>query len=404
MLNKENLKKALEEMLPRDKRFNFFKYDENVINGKNAVDWYINNATRSNGKTTAVQRDVILSRLLNGEKSVIVKRRKEFLKKQYNESWWTDIVKQRLRKYDIHIEYKQGIYYINEYDKFTDDAGVFDKKEFMKSATKFAYVVPLMQEEQFKSVIETENVTSIIYDEFATLEGSHPSEPDRMKSLISTVVRTTGHVQVFLNANIVQPHNPFFEEFGINAFDLREGKQYTFLADYKNKNSAVIYVDFSKGVTKNSEELPRVLQLKNNEQALGMDKFANPLSVIDKNDWLLWILENEKNKFNEFYEIQFICRISKDKNKYLNTIGNEYQFDYIEFYIIYDLINDKYYFIDKNENGLGEGLSINVKKNFEIVKFNDNDIRNNLPIKHQSDFNNITYGSVSLYQNLREYL
>lgn len=404
MLNKENLKKALDEMLPRDNRFNFFKYDDNIINGKNAVDWYINNATRSNGKTTAVQRDVILSRLVKGEKSVIVKRRKEFLKNQYNDGWWTDVVKRRLKKYDIHIEYKQGIYYINEYDRFVDDEGVFDKKEFMKSATKFAYVVPLMQEEQFKSVIETENVTSIIYDEFATLEGSHPSEPERMKSLISTVVRTTGHVQVFLNANIVQPHNPFFEEFSINAFDLREGKQYTFLADYSNANSAIIYVDFSKGVTKNSEDLPRVLQLKNNEQALGMDKFAKPLNVLDKDDWLLWILENDENKFNEFYEIQFICRISKDSNKYLNVIGNEYQFDYIEFYIIYDMINDKYYFIDKNENGLDEGLSISIKKEFEMIKFNDNDIRNNLSIKNQSDFKNITYGSVNLYMNLREYL
>lgn len=404
MLNKENLKNAINEMKPRSTRFNFFEYDDKIINGKNAVDWYINNATRSNGKTTAVQRDVILSRLLKDEKSVIVKRRKEYLKNQFNDSWWTDVVKRYLRKYDIHIEYKQGVYYINEYDVFLDDEGVFDKKEFFKSAIKFAYVVPLMQEEQYKSVIETENVTSIIYDEFAALEGSSHLEPERMKSLISTVVRTTGHVQIFLNANIVQPHNPFFEEFGINAFDLREGNKYTFLADYSNENSAVIYVDFSKGVAKDSKDLPRVLQLKNNEQALGMDKFAKPLNVLDKDDWLVWILENKCDKFSDFYEIQHICRVSNDDNKYLNLIGDEYQFNYIEFYIIYDLKNDKYYFIDKKDSGLDEGLAMYVNDEFELIKLNDDDIRNDLPIKRISEFKNITYGSVALYQNLRGYL
>lgn len=403
MLNKDNLRKAIDEMQPKSKRFNFFKYDEEIINGKNKVDWYINNATRSNGKTTAVQRDVILSRLLNNEKSVIVKPRKEFIKNQYNVSWWTDIVKQKLRMYDIHIEYKTGIYYINEYARYLDDEGVFDKKEFMKSATKFAYVIPLMQEEQYKSVIETENVTSIVYDEFARVNGSFPQEPEHMKSLISTIVRTTGHVQVFLNANIVQPHNPFFEEFGINAFDLREGKSYTFLADYNNKNSAVIYVDFSKGVANDSSDLPRVLQLKNNNQALGMDKFAKPLNVLDTDDWLLFVLNNYKSKFNNFYEIQYECRVSMNDEKSLNLIGNEYQFNYIEFYIIYDLINDRYYFIDKSEKQLQEGLSMYLDKNFERVKLNDNDIRNNLPIVNISDFKDVTYGSVGLYTNLREY-
>lgn len=403
MLNKDNLRKAIDEMQPKSKRFNFFKYDDEIINGKNKVDWYINNATRSNGKTTAVQRDVILSRLLNNEKSVIVKPRKEFIKNQYNVSWWTDIVKQKLRMYDIHIEYKTGIYYINEYARYLDDEGVFDKKEFMKSATKFAYVIPLMQEEQYKSVIETENVTSIVYDEFARVNGSFPGEPEHMKSLISTIVRTTGHVQVFLNANIVQPHNPFFEEFGINAFDLREGKSYTFLADYNNKNSAVIYVDFSKGVANDSSDLPRVLQLKNNNQALGMDKFAKPLNVLDTDDWLLFVLNNDKSKFNKFYEIQYECRVSMNDEKSLNLIGNEYQFNYIEFYIIYDIINDRYYFIDKSEKQLQEGLSMYLDKNFEQVKLNDNDIRNNLPIVNISDFKDVTYGSVGLYTNLREY-
>lgn len=402
MLNKDNLKKALEEMNPSSKKFNFFKYDDKIINGKHAVDWYINNATRSNGKTTAVQRDVILERLLKGEKSVIVKKRKEFLKNQYNVSWWTEIVKQKLRKYDIHIEYKTGVYYINEYEVFIDDEGVFDKKEFMKSATKFAYVIPLLQEEQYKSVIETENVTSIIYDEFASVSGSAPQEPERMKSLISTIVRTTGHVQVFLNANIVQPHNPFFKEFGINAFDLREGEHYTFLADTSNKNSAVIYVDFSKGVAKDSSDLPRVLQLKDNTQALGQDKFNKPLNVLDSNDWLLYVLENAKSDFNKFYEIQNECRVSIDDSKYLRTVGSEYQFEYIEFYIIYDLINDKYYFIDKSDSKLDEGLAIFTNKDYEKVKLNDNDIRNDLPIIRQKNYGNVTYGSVGLYTNLRE--
>lgn len=404
MLNKENLKKALAEMNPKSKKFNFFKYDDEIINGKNAVDWYINNATRSNGKTTAVQRDVILARVLNREKSVIIKKRKELLKNQFNESWWTEIVQKCLRKYDIHIEYKGGVYYINEYERYLDDDGIFDRKEFLKSATRFAYVVPLLQEEQYKSVVETENVTSIVYDEFASLSDASQIEPEKMKSLISTIVRTTGHVQVFMNANIIQPHNPFFNEFGINAFDLREGNQYTYLADPDNPNSAVIYVDFSKGVAQDSKDLPKVLQLKNNSQALGQDRFNTPTNVLTREDWLLWILENRKNQFNEFYEIQQVCRVSIDKDKYLVNIGGEYDFNYLEFYIIYDLVNDKYYFIEKSDKIIDEGLSIFTNENFELVKLNDGDLRNKLPIISKKDFGNVTYGSVSLYMNLRDYI
>lgn len=403
MLNKENLKKAIEEMQPKDKRFNFFKYNDNIINGKNAVDWYLNLATRSNGKTTALQRDVILTRLLKGEKTVIVKPLKDNLRNQFNVGWWTEIVKKCLRKYDIHIEYKGGVYYINEYDRYVDDEGVFDKKEYMKSAIKFAYVIPLNKQEQYKSVVDTENVTSICYDEFARLDGSLPDEVDNMKSLISTVVRTTGHVQIFMNANIVQPHNPFLQEFNINAFNLREGKTYTFKADYENDNSAIIYVDFSKGVAENSRDLPRVLQLKNNEQVLGRDKFAKPMNVISSDDWLIDILENNIDKFTEFYEVVDVIRYSIDDTKELIKVGNEYQFEYIEFYVIFDKCNDKFYFIEVDDNSIfDEGLRINIGCNFNKVKFNDNDVRNQLPIVKQADYTPYTYGSIRLYNFLRE--
>lgn len=403
MLNKENLRNAIKDMDITDKRFQFFKYDDNIINGKNAVDWYLNMATRSNGKTTALQRDVILSRLLKDEKTVIVKPLKENLKNQYNVSWWTDIVKKALRKWDIHIEYKTGVYYINEYEKFVDEENVFDKKNWFKSATKFAYVVPLMQQEQYKSVVETENVTSICYDEFARVNGTFSQEPEHMKSLISTVVRTTGHVQVFMNANIVQPHNPFLQEFNINAFDLREGNTYTFQADYENSNSAIIYVDFSRGVAKDSKDLPRVLQLKNNTQALGQDKFAKPLNVISKGDWLLNVLENNKDKFDDFYEFCDVVRYSVDDTKNLIKIGNEYQFDFVEFYIIYDKYNMRYYFIEIDDNTIyDEGLRLKVNKNFNKLKFNDGDIRNMLPIVKQSDYQPYIYGSIRLYNILRD--
>lgn len=403
MLNVENLKNAIKDMEPKSKKFNFYKYPDKIINGESAVDWYLNCATRSNGKTTAVQRDVILTRLAKGEKSIILKHRKEFLKNQYNVSWWTDIVKQTLQKWDIHIEYKGGIYYINEYEIFLDDDGILDRKEWFKSATKFAYVIPLMQEEQYKSVIETENTTSIVYDEFARTSGSIPQEVERMKSLISTVVRTTGHVQIFMNANIVEPHNPFFIEFGINAYDLEEGHTYTYQADINNPDSAIVYVDFSKGVANSSKDLPKVLQLKGNEQALGMNKFTKPLNVLDSGDWLLEILHKHKDKFTEFYEVEYLCRISTDKTKTLTKVGNRYQFDYIDFYIILDKVNQRYYFIELTDNSIhDEGLRLNLHRDFAYIKFNDMDIRNNLEIVKKADFEPITYGSIKLYNILRD--
>lgn len=400
MLNLENLKKAIEDMNPDTKKYNFYKWDMEIIN---TYDWFINIATRSNGKTTAVQRDVILNGLIKGKKSIIAKPRKDFLKTQYNENWFTELVVKTLRKYDLHIEYKRGVYYINEYEVFLNDDGEFDKSKWFKSATRFAYVIPIKQQQDYKSVIDTENVEYVIYDEFAREDHIPIKEVEDFKSLLSTVARVSNNVKVFFNGNLVQPYNPFFLEFGINVYDMEEGHTYSFLADEENPNSARIFVDFSKGVANDSKDLPKILQLKNNLQALGMNKFQKPINVLDKADWLLEVLKNHKEKFEEFYEIQFEVHLSIDEEKELIKIGSEYDFERCIFLIIYDKINDKYYFIEKNKKSIDEGLTLFINEDFEKIKFNDNDIRNNLPIFKKSDFKDITYGSINLFNILREY-
>ncbi len=407
MLYKENLKKALKELnaykKKKKQKYNFYSFD-NILQNYN-FDIFFTIGMRSTGKTTALQRDIILKEFLeNNSQFVKLCRYKEERKNEYQAEWFSSIIMEKLHNYDIHIEYKTGKYFINEYSKYIDkESGEFLQSEFIKEGELIGFVIPIFAQQRYKSM-NYDKVKNIIFDEFA-LQSDYSYEIveiEHFKSLISTIARLRD-VNIYLCGNVLSPHNPYFKEFNINALDLSEGNTYVF-TDYESfEDPARIGVEFTKSITQKVDDIPRILRIKNNSQAINKDKYDLPNEVINENDFLLYCLEH--NHFDKFYEIIGILDISIDETKTIrsNNKGG-YIFKKISYFIIYDLSNDRYYFISNEPKKYG--LSI-TDKNIQAKKYKhfkyDLDVRNNAPMLPNEILNGTKiYGDLDIYDILKE--
>lgn len=407
MLYKENLKKALKELnaykKKKKQKYNFYSFD-NILQNYN-FDIFFTIGMRSTGKTTALQRDIILKEFLeNNSQFVKLCRYKEERKNEYQAEWFSSIIMKKLHNYDIHIEYKTGKYFINEYSKYIDkQSGEFLQSEFIKEGELIGFVIPIFAQQRYKSM-NYDKVKNIIFDEFA-LQSDYSYEIveiEHFKSLISTIARLRD-VNIYLCGNVLSPHNPYFKEFNINALDLSEGNTYVF-TDYESfEDPARIGVEFTKSITQKVDDIPRILRIKNNSQAINKDKYDLPNEVINENDFLLYCLEH--NHFDKFYEIIGILDISIDETKTIrsNNKGG-YIFKKISYFIIYDLSNDRYYFISNEPKKYG--LSI-TDKNIQAKKYKhfkyDLDVRNNAPmLPNEILKGKKIYGDLDIYDILKE--
>lgn len=407
MLYKENLKKALKELnaykKKKKQKYNFYSFD-NVLKNYD-FDIFFTIGTRSTGKTTALQRDIVLDGFLNHNYQFVkLCRYKEERKNEYQEEWFSEIIIDTLHKFDIHIAYKTGKYYINEYQKYIDkQTGEFIENDFIKEGELLGVVIPIFSQQRYKSM-NYSKCKNIIFDEFA-LQSDYSYEIieiEHFKSFISTVARLRD-IKVYLCGNVLSPHNPYFKDFGINAMDLCEGNTYVY-TDYDLYDEPCrVGVEFTKAVAKNIDDIPRVLRIKNNKQAINLDKYELPSEVIGENDFLIYCLEH--NHFDKFYEIIGILDISIDESKTIRSDNKGgFIFKKISYFIIYDLSNDRYYFISNEPKKYG--LSITDKslttKNFEHFKF-DLDIRNNAPMIPNDILKaDKIYGDLDIYDILKE--
>ena len=407
MYYKENLKKALKSLndykKKKTQKYNFYSFD-NVLENYN-FDIFFTIGTRSTGKTTALQRDVCLKDFYeHGFQFVKLCRYKEERKNEYQAEWFSSIIVETLHNFDIHIEYKTGKYYINEYQKYVDSqSGEFMQSDFIKEGEIIGYVIPIFAQQRYKSM-NYDKVQNIIFDEFA-LQSDYSYELveiEHFKSLLSTVARLRD-VNVYLCGNVLSPHNPYFKEFGINAMDLKEGNTYAF-TNYDIYNEPCrVGVEFTKAVAKDIDDIPRILRLNNNRQAINLDKYELPSEVIGENDFLLYCLEH--NHFDKFYEIIGILDISVDESKRIRSDNKGgFIFKKISYFIIYDISNNRYYFISNEPKKYG--LAITDKtlttKKYKHFKY-DLDIRNTAPLLPVEILKaKKIYGDLDIYDILKE--
>lgn len=399
MVNKQNILNMVREWesLSND-TFRYFKYQEKDY--KN-YEYIYNISTRSNAKTTASQMQIVLKNFgKSGAMFIKIVRRKENVKRQFNEKWWTEIVEKMMLTYDIHIEYKGGVYYINSYDSYVDEYGTFNKKEWFKNADILGYVIPVMEEQDYKSIDYTK-CSTMIFDEFA--KKGHfvgKKEVECFKSLVATVSRNTNNIKIFFNGNIIDPTNGYFKMFGINPFDLEMGKKYVYLADPSVKDSARIHVIYSESVTDNIQNLPRVLRISDNAQSLGqLKEFTKPIEIMDYDCQLSYVLQSMQDDFNKFYELYCTIENSVDITNDFTKIGDKYMLDIKRYTVINDFINKITYIIPEYTD---DGIRMDVLDYLQKQK-TDSDIRNDLPI-FKPTYNKVMYGDVQSYLDFKEIL
>lgn len=405
MINKENLKNALDELNRFKKRKNQ-KYNFHSFDGlkKYEYDFLFTVGTRSNGKTTSIQRDIILEDFYNYNAQFIkLCRYKDELKAIHQKQWFTEINIETLHKYDIHIEYRGNTYYINEHKKYIKD-GELLVNEFCKSGEVLGKVIPIMRQQNYKS-INYEKVNNIVFDEFALQNdyGYSIDEVDNFKSLLSTIVRIREDIKVYFIGNVLTPYNPYFQMFGIDAMKLKAGNTYTFIDNSQYDEPCVVLLEFTKSVTNKVTDIPRLLRLPDNAQVTGLDAYELPKQVIGSNDWLLIALENvDIFKEHYYYGYRFITSI--DDSITFKKVNNEYQFEHIEYVSVHDIFNDKIYLIRTDIDKNSHGLYISIIEDLPTYKLADDDIRNHYPIFDISKFRNkdIIFGDVELYKILRE--
>lgn len=401
MIKKENLKKAIDELNAFKKRknqkYNFHSFDT-LKNYE--YDFLFTVGTRSNGKTTSVQRDIILQDFYaDGSQFIKLCRFKDELKGVHQSQWWTEVNISALHKHDIHIEYRGNTYYINEYNKYIKD-GELLVNDFCKSGEVLGKIIPVMRQQSYKS-INYEKVKNIIFDEFALQNDySYPfDEVENFKQLLSTIVRIRENIKVYFIGNVLTPYNPYFQMFGIDAMKLKAGNTYTFIDNSQYEEPCVVLLEFTKSVTNKASDLPRLLRLPDNAQVTGLDAYELPAKVINSDDWLLVALE-DYDAFNEHYTIKYKFVTSVDDTKKLKKIGDKYQFEYIEYVAIFDNFNNKIYLVRTDVDKLSHGLYIRVKDDLPVYKLADDDIRNHYPIFNISKFKNreVIFGDVELYK------
>lgn len=401
MIKKDNLKKALNELNSykkiKNKKYNFYSFD-NAIKNYN-FDIFFSVATRTAGKTTACQRDIVLEDFCNeGKQFVKLCRYKDDLRPIYQSGWWTECIMSALHKHDVDIIYKAGKYYINERNIYLKE-GVLQEREFIKNAQILGYVIPIMRQQAYKS-INYENCKNVIFDEFAKMNdyAYDYNEIDEFKSVLSTIVRLRNDVKLYLIGNVLSPYNPYFNFFGVDALKLESGKMYTF-ADYKSYTEpCIIGLEFGENVTKNIDDIPRLLRIPDNNQVTGMDKYDLPDEVIKSDDWFL-ILINDYKKFFEHYDVKYKLITSIDDTKILKKYNEKYKFKYIAYYYIEDIYNQKIYLVQEKDSE-EYGLSIKFDIDLPIYKYLDDDIRNHYPIFDSKKFlgKKIIFGSIEIYK------
>lgn len=187
---------------------------------------------RSNGKTTAVLRDIIEDWHKTGRHGAIVRQMEEDIKGHKGASLFSGVVAgdmvSELTEGKYHrIHFRNRAYHMVS----IDDDGV---EHVMKEP--FAHIFAVSQAVHYKSN-SYPNVGTIMFDEFMRADHVYlVDEVVQFLNLVSTIVREKADATIFLIANTVSWNSPYFKKFGLKDIaKMSPGDLATF--DYKKKRS-----------------------------------------------------------------------------------------------------------------------------------------------------------------------
>ena len=369
------------------KKYNYYNADKLISYD---FDYNIVTGGRSNGKSTEIQKKVLLRNYIdNGDKFIRVVRWVEDTYPSRCEGWFTPHALKELPG-NMEIRYKSKKYFLGEKHD----------NNFYKNAVVIGYVINLSKADNYKSN-NFEDVKNIIFEEFAPKKISEyvPDEIDRFNSLISTVNRLRDDVKVWFIGNALSISNIYFDYFGIEASKLKVGNIYSYSATSEYDNPATVGLEFVKMAFTKEEDIPKLLRVSNNLQATNLTEYALPDEVINSDDWLIKVLNTDR--FDDFYRVKCVLKSSIDTS---DNLKKNYKLKCVEYAIIEEKYNPKnVYLVNVSEKLLEYGVILQITKNYVKFKF-DNDIRNTLRMFDTSYFRgkNVIFGDLEIIKIYKE--
>lgn len=175
---------------------------------------------RSNGKTYSVLKHCLEEYFNTDKKFVYIRRYKEDIIGKRGDAVFSALVQNgEVRKITnntySHIILQAGKFYLASYDEKLD--------RLIPANDYFCNILSLSDMEHDKS-LSFPNVKYIVYDEFLTRRYYLKDEFMLFMNVLSTIIRDRKDIKIFMLGNTVNRYSPYFQEFGINADKLEQGK------------------------------------------------------------------------------------------------------------------------------------------------------------------------------------
>lgn len=234
-------------------------YSTDRIKSVNAH-WNVIFGGRSNGKSTAVCKDLIDDFKASGAKFGRVLRYITDCRENEMLNWFnSDYLKEYVEtKYHQNIWFDGGQWFF--YDMGEDPTLKRTKKEY------FGRVFILNSEYRYKSA-QYDDITKLVCEEFVLLNPADyiPFEFEHFLSLVSTVNRHRKNLSVWLIGNTLNKSNPYFNGLGINIDKLKiyPGQ----LRTMRNSYGTLYAVDYAELSYTDENEIPEILRIDGNEIA-----------------------------------------------------------------------------------------------------------------------------------------
>lgn len=175
--------------------------------------YYIIFNGRQNGKTYSILRHIVEQYYKTGHRAVIIRRFKETFDNLGGRQMFDDLVNNMEITDITHGEWTGVKYYGRAWYLTKEDPD--DEDKIIKDKEPFCFAMALNRMETQGKGIAMSNIGTVFLDEFISTTFYLPQEFVLFSNLLSTVIRVSDKVKIFLAGNTVNPYNPYFREMGL---------------------------------------------------------------------------------------------------------------------------------------------------------------------------------------------
>lgn len=204
---------------------------------------------RSNGKTFAVQEEIVREYYNNGRAGAIIRRYEDDFARGRAQNTFTALVSAG-KLYDItggawtDIAYKVRRWYLCKWDE--------ELQKVVYDNTPFCYAFSLTGGEHDKST-SYPDVYNILFDEFLSRDGELTGEFMRLMHLLSTIVRLRTGIKIYMCGNTISQSSVYFTEMGLHRVKLMQPGEIDLYTYGDSEDPLRVAVYFTDRMAKNKK-------------------------------------------------------------------------------------------------------------------------------------------------------